>query len=61
MKCQSQPPSRFLRGGQPMDGLLTYWRKDALAKLLEINLARAALNSGEEEVEIAEDSELGDD
>jgi hypothetical protein len=44
-----------------MDGLLTYWRKDALAKLLEINLARAALNSGEEEVEIAEDSELGDD
>jgi len=43
--------------GWPADIL----EEDALAKLLEINLARAALNSGEEEVEIAEDSELGDD
>jgi type II restriction/modification system DNA methylase subunit YeeA len=35
--------------------------EDALAKLLEINLARAALNRGEEEIEIAEDSEPADD
>ncbi|WP_197687909.1 class I SAM-dependent DNA methyltransferase [Bradyrhizobium erythrophlei] len=35
--------------------------EDALAKLLEINLARAALNCGEGEVEIEEDNEPAED